>query len=287
MPASAAASSPLTRRIEIDDAVHPLLPSDSERQRQGADLSQASPPNQAVGPEPSTTFLRGIRHVSLQNVLTSSENQSREVERARQGDMSLIHRSGGPWFDRRLASAIRSVNGSRRAGGSAVKWRSGRQTQEERSAADAGRHPRSRDGGILHPWPRRRARRSDRQRTRTSKRMIYYYFRQQGSALSRRPRAVPIARSARWRPTWSLRTCPRKRHFGTLIATTFDHDEANPDFVPSGQHRKHSSRRAHAALRCDPRPQRLGDPDDRRDPSSAALATGPSAARPTRSTCTC
>ena len=68
------------------------------------------------------------------------------------------------------------------------------------------------------------------ERTRTSKRMIYYYFEsKEGLYLAVLERAYRKLRSLE--ADLELSSMPPEEALRTLIATTFDHDEANPDFV--------------------------------------------------------
>ena len=68
------------------------------------------------------------------------------------------------------------------------------------------------------------------ERTRTSKRMIYYYFEsKEGLYLAVLERAYRKLRSLE--ADLELSSMPPEQALRTLIATTFDHDEANPDFV--------------------------------------------------------
>ena len=68
------------------------------------------------------------------------------------------------------------------------------------------------------------------ERTPTSKRMIYYYFEsKEGLYLAVLERAYRKLRSLE--ADLELSSMPPEQALRTLIATTFDHDEANPDFV--------------------------------------------------------
>lgn len=68
------------------------------------------------------------------------------------------------------------------------------------------------------------------ERTRTSKRMIYYYFgSKEGLYLAVLEKAYRKIRSLE--ADLELSGMPPEQALRTLIATTFDHDEANPDFV--------------------------------------------------------
>ncbi|MGH6762678.1 MAG: TetR/AcrR family transcriptional regulator [Phyllobacterium sp.] len=68
------------------------------------------------------------------------------------------------------------------------------------------------------------------ERTRTSKRMIYYYFgSKEGLYLAVLERAYRKIRTLE--ADLQLLNLPPEEALRTLIATTFDHDEANPDFV--------------------------------------------------------
>ncbi|PDT82559.1 TetR family transcriptional regulator [Sinorhizobium sp. BJ1] len=68
------------------------------------------------------------------------------------------------------------------------------------------------------------------ERTRTSKRMIYYYFGSKEAlylaVLERSYRKIRTLEA-----DLALANLPPENALRTLIATTFDHDEANPDFV--------------------------------------------------------
>jgi AcrR family transcriptional regulator len=68
------------------------------------------------------------------------------------------------------------------------------------------------------------------ERTRTSKRMIYYYFGSKEAlylaVLERSYRKIRTLEA-----DLELANLPPEDALRTLIATTFDHDEANPDFV--------------------------------------------------------
>jgi len=68
------------------------------------------------------------------------------------------------------------------------------------------------------------------ERTRTSKRMIYYYFGgKEGLYLSVLERAYRKIRTLE--EDLKLASLSPEAAMRTLISTTFDHDEANPDFV--------------------------------------------------------
>lgn len=68
------------------------------------------------------------------------------------------------------------------------------------------------------------------ERTRTSKRMIYYYFGgKEGLYLAVLEKAYRKIRSLE--ADLELSGMPPEQALRTLIASTFDHDEANPDFV--------------------------------------------------------
>lgn len=68
------------------------------------------------------------------------------------------------------------------------------------------------------------------ERTRTSKRMIYYYFGgKEGLYLSVLERAYRKIRTLE--EDLKLASLSPEEAMRTLISTTFDHDEANPDFV--------------------------------------------------------
>jgi AcrR family transcriptional regulator len=68
------------------------------------------------------------------------------------------------------------------------------------------------------------------ERTRTSKRMIYYYFgSKEGLYLAVLERSYRMIRTLE--ADLELANLPPEQAMRTLIATTFDHDEANPDFV--------------------------------------------------------
>lgn len=68
------------------------------------------------------------------------------------------------------------------------------------------------------------------ERTRTSKRMIYYYFgSKEGLYLAVLERAYRKIRTLE--ADLQLVNLPPEEAMRTLISTTFDHDEANPDFV--------------------------------------------------------
>lgn len=68
------------------------------------------------------------------------------------------------------------------------------------------------------------------EKTRTSKRMIYYYFgSKEGLYLAVLERAYRKIRSLE--ADLELADLPPIEALRTLIATTFDHDEKNPDFV--------------------------------------------------------
>jgi AcrR family transcriptional regulator len=68
------------------------------------------------------------------------------------------------------------------------------------------------------------------ERTRTSKRMIYYYFSsKEGLYLAVLERSYRKIRTLE--ADLALTNVPPEVALRTLISTTFDHDEANPDFV--------------------------------------------------------
>ncbi|MBB4186398.1 AcrR family transcriptional regulator [Sinorhizobium terangae] len=68
------------------------------------------------------------------------------------------------------------------------------------------------------------------ERTRTSKRMIYYYFgSKEGLYLAVLERSYRRIRTLE--ADLELANLPPEKALRTLIETTFDHDEANPDFV--------------------------------------------------------
>ncbi len=143
----------------------------------------------------------------------------------------LIHRSGGPWFDCCLASASGSVNGLRESGGSAVNM-------AERQANGRKNDPQRTQDDILEVATEEfsthglAGARVDQiaERTRTSKRMIYYYFGSKEAlylaVLERSYRKIRTLEA-----DLELANLPPEEALRTLIATTFDHDEANPDFV--------------------------------------------------------
>ncbi len=68
------------------------------------------------------------------------------------------------------------------------------------------------------------------ERTRTSKRMIYYYFgSKEGLYLAVLERSYRKIRTLE--ADLELTNLPPEQALRTLVSTTFDHDEANPDFV--------------------------------------------------------
>jgi AcrR family transcriptional regulator len=68
------------------------------------------------------------------------------------------------------------------------------------------------------------------EKTRTSKRMIYYYFgSKEGLYLAVLERAYRKIRTLE--ADLQLSNLPPEQALRTLISTTFEHDEANPDFV--------------------------------------------------------
>jgi AcrR family transcriptional regulator len=68
------------------------------------------------------------------------------------------------------------------------------------------------------------------EKTRTSKRMIYYYFgSKEGLYLAVLERSYRKIRTLE--ADLELANLPPEEALRTLISTTFDHDEANPDFV--------------------------------------------------------
>lgn len=143
----------------------------------------------------------------------------------------MIHRSGGPWFDCCLASASGSVNGLRESGGSAVNM-------AERQANGRKNDPQRTQDDILEVATEEfsthglAGARVDQiaERTRTSKRMIYYYFGSKEAlylaVLERSYRKIRTLEA-----DLELANLPPEEALRTLVATTFDHDEANPDFV--------------------------------------------------------
>ncbi len=95
------------------------------------------------------------------------------------------------------------------------------------------------------------------ERTRTSKRMIYYYFgSKEGLYLAHLERSCRKIRTLE--ADLQLSNLAPEEALRVLISTTFDHDEAHPDFV-----RLDNIENIHHAAHMlrsggDPRPQRLG-----------------------------
>ena len=95
--------------------------------------------------------------------------------------------------------------------------------------------------------------------TRTSKRMIYYYFgSKEGLYIAvledayRRMRAIES--------DLHLEDLPPEDALRRLVGFTFDHHDGNPDLHPAGDDREHGARRLPGAKQKHPGAQRAGHP---------------------------
>ena len=123
------------------------------------------------------------------------------------------------------------------------------------------------------------------ERTRTTKRMIYYYFGSKEQLFAAvLERAYAEIRAAE--QTIDVDHLDPVAAIRRLAELTFDHHESHPDFIRLVGDREHPPRRAPRRARRTSRARRPADRADRARSSSAATPTAASPATSTPSTCT-